>query len=106
MKSFAERNQLVVGAVGLTVIAAIILGALNYDKLPFLNRGKDYSAYFVEAGGIRSGASVQVSGMRVGHVDSVELDGQQVLVKFTVDSNVRIGDRSEAAVRTKSLLGT
>ncbi len=106
MKSFAERNQLIVGAVGLTVIAAIILGALNYDRLPFLNSGKDYSAYFVEAGGIRSGASVQVSGMRVGQVKSVELDGQQVLVKFTVKSNVRIGDRSEAAVRTKSLLGT
>ncbi len=66
MKPFAERNQLIVGAVGLTVIAAIILGALNYDKIPLLNRGKSYSAYFVEAGGIRSGASVQVSGLRVG----------------------------------------
>ncbi|AHC26935.1 MULTISPECIES: MCE family protein [Mycobacteriaceae] len=106
MKSFAERNQLVVGAIGLTVLAAIILGALNYDKLPFLNGGRSYSAYFAEAGGIREGATVQVSGMRVGQVSGVELQGQQVLVTFKIDNDVRIGDRSEAAVKTKSLLGT
>lgn len=106
MKSFAERNQFVVGAIGLAVITAIILGALNYDKLPFLDRGRDYSAYFAEAGGIRDGATVQVSGMRVGHVSGVELQGQQVLVSFKIDDGVRIGDRSEAAVKTKSLLGT
>ncbi|MGW0159132.1 MCE family protein [Mycobacterium sp. NPDC003323] len=106
MKSFAERNQMVVGAIGLTVITAIILGALNYDKLPFLDRGRDYSAFFAEAGGIRDGAAVQVSGMRVGHVSGVELQGQQVLVSFKIDNGVRIGDRSEAAVKTKSLLGT
>ncbi|MEH3134003.1 MAG: MCE family protein [Mycolicibacterium neoaurum] len=106
MKSFAERNQLVVGAIGLALLAAIILGALNYDKLPFLNGGRDYSAYFAEAGGIREGATVQVSGMRVGQVSGVELEGQQVLVTFKIDNGVRIGDRSEAAVKTKSLLGT
>ncbi|MGJ6122728.1 MCE family protein [Mycolicibacterium sp. Y3] len=106
MKSFSERNQFVVGAIGLAVFAAIVLGALNYDKLPLLDRGKNYSAYFAEAGGLRNGAAVQVSGMRVGHVTAVELDGQQVLVKFKIDDGVRIGDRSEAAVKTKSLLGT
>ena len=29
----------------------------------------------------------------------------RVLVKFTVDNNIRLGDRTEAAVKTKSLLG-
>ena len=87
MKSFAERNQLVVGAIGLTVLAAIILGALNYDKLPFLNGGRSYSAYFAEAGGIREGATVQVSGMRVGQVSGVELQGQQVLVTISGSGN-------------------
>ena len=58
MKSFGERNQFIVGAAGLAIIAAIVLGALNYDKLPFLNQGRDYSAYFAEASGIRDGATV------------------------------------------------
>lgn len=106
MTSFSERNPFVIGLVGLSLVAAIVLGALNYDKLPFFDRGENYTAYFVEAGGLRSGAAVQVSGMRVGQVSSVELDGRQVAVTFHVNGDVRLGDRTEAAVKTKSLLGT
>ncbi len=36
---------------------------------------------------------------------SIELDGPRVLVKFTVDKDIRLGDRTEAAIKTKSLLG-
>ena len=49
---------------------------------------------------------VQVSGFKVGKVKSIELDGPRVLVKFTVDKNIRLGDRTEAAIKTKGLLGT
>jgi phospholipid/cholesterol/gamma-HCH transport system substrate-binding protein len=105
VKSFAERNLVVIGVVGtaLTIVASI--GALEYEKLPFLSSGGTYSAYFAEAGGLTSGAAVQVSGMRVGQVSSIELDHSRVLVTFEIDGNVHIGDRSEAAVKTKTLLG-
>ena len=106
MKPFAERNLFVIGATGLAVTVAIILGAINYDKLPFLNQDKEYSAYFAEAGGLASDAAVQVSGFQVGKVESIELDGQRVLIKFTVDKTIRLGDRTEAAIKTKGLLGT
>src|SRR6478609_5479756 len=106
MKPFAERNRLVMGAIGLGLTAGIVVIALQYDKIPFVNQVNDYSAYFAEAGGLTTGARVQVSGLRVGEVSSIELDGPRVLVKFTVDNDVRIGDRSEAAIKTKGLLGT
>jgi phospholipid/cholesterol/gamma-HCH transport system substrate-binding protein len=48
---------------------------------------------------------VQVAGFRVGEVSSVKLDGQRVLVTFEVDKSIDLGDRTEAAVKTKSLLG-
>ncbi|MBE1551967.1 phospholipid/cholesterol/gamma-HCH transport system substrate-binding protein [Mycobacterium sp. OAS707] len=105
MKTFSERNPLVVGGVGVGVVLAVTVGALNYDKLPFLDQEKTYSAYFAEAGGLISGAPVQVSGLRVGKVDSIELDGARVLVTFNVAKDIRLGDRTEAAVKTKSLLG-
>src|SRR6478609_5403292 len=106
MKPFAERNRLVMGAIGLGLTAGIVVIALQYDKIPFINQVNDYSAYFAEAGGLTTGARVQVSGLRVGEVSSIELDGPRVLVKFTVDNDVRIGDRTEAAIKTKGLLGT
>jgi phospholipid/cholesterol/gamma-HCH transport system substrate-binding protein len=106
MKPFSERNLFVIGAIGLAITVAIILGAINYDKLPFLNQGKQYSAYFAEAGGLMNDAAVQVSGFQVGKVESIDLDGPRVLIKFTVDKNIRLGDRTEAAIKTKGLLGS
>jgi phospholipid/cholesterol/gamma-HCH transport system substrate-binding protein len=106
MKSFAERNSLIIGVVGCVVTAGAVLAATEYDKLPFFSGGNEYSAYLAEAGGLRTGAAVQVFGYRVGQVSSIELDGPRVLVKFDVAKDIRLGDRTEAAVKTKSVLGT
>jgi phospholipid/cholesterol/gamma-HCH transport system substrate-binding protein len=105
MKSFQERNAIVIGVIGVLAIAVVLLTAVNYTKLPFVNRDKVYQAYFAEAGGLRTGSAVEVSGFAVGAVASIKLDRGQVLVKFTVADNVRLGDRTEAAIKTKSLLG-
>jgi phospholipid/cholesterol/gamma-HCH transport system substrate-binding protein len=106
MKPFSERNQFVIGAVGLGATAAIMVGAMNYQSLPFVEQGREYTAHFAEAGGLIVNGAVQVSGFKVGQVRSIELDGPQVLVKFTVDKSIRLGERTEAAIKTKGLLGT
>jgi phospholipid/cholesterol/gamma-HCH transport system substrate-binding protein len=106
MKPFSERNLLMIGAIGLAFTVAIVLAAVQYDKLPFVEQGKEYSAHFAEAGGLMPDDEVQVSGFNVGQVKSIELDGPRVLIKFTVDKNIRLGDRTEAAIKTKGLLGT
>jgi phospholipid/cholesterol/gamma-HCH transport system substrate-binding protein len=106
MKSFSERNPLKVGAVGIGVTLALMWLSLNYQKLPLIDQTREYSAYFAEAGGLAAGNPVQVSGYRVGDVSSVELNGPRVLVKFRVDRDVRLGDRSEAAIKLKTLLGS
>ncbi len=106
MKSLAERNQIVVGAVELAITIGIVVGSLQYDKLPLFQSGKQYSACFADAGGLTTGVRVQVSGFRVGEVSSIELDGPRVLVKFTVDKHIRLGDHTEAAIKTRGLLGT
>ena len=106
MKSFAERNLTVIGIVGVIVVSGVVLGAVEYKKLPFFSaQRRDYSAYFTDSSGLDEGARVQVSGFQVGAVTSVTLDGQRVLVKFDVDKSVPLGDRTEAAIKAKSLLG-
>lgn len=105
MKTFAERNPIVVGVLGVTATVGLVLGAMNYGKLPFVNSNRHYSAYFAEAGGLLAGAPVRVSGFEAGKVDSIELDGARVLVTFEVDKDIRLGERTEAAIKTKSILG-
>lgn len=105
MKTFAERNPIVVGAVGVAITLGVVAGALNYGKLPFVNSNRDYSAYFAEAGGLHTGATVQVAGFKAGEVTGIDLDGPRVLVTFEVDKSIRLGSRTEAAVKTRSILG-
>ncbi|WP_301122040.1 MCE family protein [Mycolicibacterium fortuitum] len=105
MKNFTERNPYKVCAIGVSITLAAVLVALNYEKLPFVNDGRDYAAYFTEAGGLTSGSTVAVSGYDVGKVSSVELDGPGVLVKFRV-TGVHLGERTEASIRLEGLLGT
>ena len=106
MRQFSERNPYVVGAIGIGVVVAAILLAVNYDKVPFLTGEKEYAAYFAEAGGLETNGVVEVSGARIGKVASVALDGPRVLVKFRIPGDVRLGDRTEAAVKVKNFLGT
>ena len=106
MKTFSERNPVIIGLIGLAVVVGVALAALNYQKLPFVNQGKTYSAEFEDAGGLFTGAAVEVSGFPSGKVNSIELDGNRVLVNFWVDKNIHVGERSEARIRAKSLLGT
>ena len=106
MKAFSERNPLIIGTVGLVAVAGLVLAALNYQRLPLINQGKSLSAYFADAGGLRTGNGVEVSGYPVGKVSSIELDGPGVLIKFNVGKNIRLGDRTEVRIKTKGLLGS
>ncbi|MGV0795535.1 MCE family protein [Mycolicibacterium elephantis] len=105
MKTFEERNPAVIGLVGVALVIGLVVAALQYDKIPFINTDRVYGAAFADAGGLRPGDAVQYSGLRVGQVSSVELDGPRVLVKFVVRKNVRLGDRTEAAIKARALLG-
>ncbi len=106
MKTFSERNPYIIGGIGIAVVLGLVALLLNYHSLPFVSDTKEYSGYFAEAGGLKGGEGVQVSGLRVGEVSGISLDGNRVIVKFTVDSKVRLGDRTEAAIKTRTVLGS
>jgi phospholipid/cholesterol/gamma-HCH transport system substrate-binding protein len=102
---FRERNPVVVGAVSLAVIAAMVLAAFRAEDLPLIGGGDTYYAAFSEAGGLRANDEVRVAGVRVGKVESVDLDGDHVRVAFRVDNGVDFGPQTSAAIKVKTLLG-
>lgn len=107
MKPFRERNPVVVGAVGVLVIALFLGLASQASKLPFVGSGPTYAAEFTEVGGLKKGDDVRMNGVLVGEVSDLELRGDKVRVSFRVKSERdRLGRDTGASVRIKTLLGT
>lgn len=107
MRAFSEMDQARVGAVGLVAVVVLLAGLLNIGALRTAFAGTGYSAAFTEAGGLRAGDEVRISGLRVGTVTAVELDGAQVAASFDLaDTTVPLGDTTRAAIRTANALGT
>ena len=105
MARHGESNPVRTGVFGIVLVACLVLVSFGYTGLPFWPQGKNYEAYFTDAGGITPGNDVNVSGIKVGKVGSVELAGDSALVKFTVDRKVRVGDQSLVAIKTDTVLG-
>lgn len=105
IKPLSQRNPVIVGVVGLAVILGVTVAVFQYDKLPLISGTRGYTAYFKESGGIKPGSPVRASGLDVGEVSSVRLDGATVRVDFTAKKNVDLGDRTEAAIKTETVLG-
>lgn len=106
MKPLAERNRVVVGIVGIAILVALVVAVFSYDRIPIIKGTDDHAAYFAESGGIKTGSDVRVSGLEVGRVSGIRLEGTKVRVDFTVSKKVELGDRTEAAIKTETVLGS
>ena len=98
-------NPLRTGIFGIVLVTCLVLVSFGYANLPFMPQGKNYEAFFTDAGGITPGNDVNVSGIKVGKVTGVALAGDAAKVTFTVDRGVRVGDQSLVAIKTDTVLG-
>lgn len=100
-----EKDPIRTGILGVFIVVCLVLISFGYTGLPFWPQGKNYSAFFNDAGGITPGSDVRVSGIRVGKVGTVELAGTAAKVNFTVDRQIKVGDQSLVAIKTDTVLG-
>lgn len=98
-------NPVRTGIFGITLVVCLVLVSFGYSTLPFFPQGKNYEAFFTDAGGISPGNDVAVSGIKVGKVSSVELAGDAAKVTFTVDRKIKVGDQSLVSIKTDTVLG-
>jgi phospholipid/cholesterol/gamma-HCH transport system substrate-binding protein len=105
MKRFSERNHLVLAVIGSALLVVVALGAINFSKLPLINDHSGYGAAFADSAGLAPGDPVSVAGVDVGTVSGLGLSGSHVLVQFTVQNGVRLGDRTTAAAKVLTPLG-
>lgn len=107
LKSFRDRDQVLVGIVGLVVIALLVGGSIVVGTAGIFDDRYELSAVFDRTGGLDSDADVRVAGVAVGRVTGVDADHQrgQVVVTFEVDRGVHLGPDTTAEIAAATLLG-
>ena len=103
-----ERTKVNV-AVGLFLVLGILALAylsIRLGRVSFLG-GTGYlvTADFPSVGGLKSGSSVEIAGVQVGHVESIGLADYQARVVLRLERTVKLQDDSIASIKTKGLIG-
>lgn len=104
MRGLSDRQLARIGVISVVVALIAMAAALNLQKLPGL-RGTGYQAEFSDASGLHKGNMVQVAGIPVGRVSSIDLAGDHVVVHFTLDPGTEVGSDTGASIEVLNLLG-
>jgi phospholipid/cholesterol/gamma-HCH transport system substrate-binding protein len=104
MARHSDRSILRLGAISLAVLVLVMAASFNLQKFPGF-RGTGYHADFKDANGLSRGDMVQISGVRVGRVNSITIHGDHVTVNFDVHG-ADFGTETRASVEVLNLLGT
>jgi len=106
MRSISPDRLAIRGIVGTTALVLVVLAALNINKLPLIGNHDVLHVEFEEAGGLKSGDAVMISGAEVGRVREIHLEGDHVIADIVItDGHVELGDRTEARIVTMTLMG-
>jgi phospholipid/cholesterol/gamma-HCH transport system substrate-binding protein len=67
--------------------------------------GYTVQADFPTAGGLQTGAVVELAGVEIGRVEAVELVNYQARVKLKIRNDIPLREDARAAIKTKGLIG-
>ena len=104
MARHTEHSVMRLGAIALLVLLLAMAASFNLQKFPGF-RGTGYHADFTDANGLSQGDMVQIGGVRVGRVDSIEIHSDHVRVNFDVHG-AHFGKDTRASVEVLNLLGS
>lgn len=62
-------------------------------------------AEFDNVAGLKSGASVEIAGVKIGSVSKISLANNFALVELMIDKGIKLRDDDIAAVRSKGIIG-
>jgi phospholipid/cholesterol/gamma-HCH transport system substrate-binding protein len=100
--------EMVVGLFMIIGFAAFVYLALQLGEVAFLTRSKTYilEAEFDNVAGVKKGASVQVAGVNVGEVVSIELGEMDVaLLSLQISNKLKVPVDSMASVKSQGIIG-
>ena len=82
----------------------IVAVGQSFTSVPMLFASPSYYGQFANTGQLNKGDKVRITGVVVGKVEGLKIDGDHVVIKFSIGSNT-IGTESRLAIKTDTILG-
>ncbi|MBF0559559.1 MAG: outer membrane lipid asymmetry maintenance protein MlaD [Nitrospirae bacterium] len=105
MKKFDA--EIAAGFFLLLGIFALAFISIKLGRLDVMGGGS-YALYaeFEKAGGVKTGAAVEIAGVEIGRVKSIRLDNNyEAMLELAINNKVRIQEDAIASIKTKGLIG-
>ena len=104
MRTLQPSNRVRIGILGALVLTLIVVVGQSFTSAPMLFAQPSYYGQFANTGQLNKGDKVRITGVVVGAVQGLEIDGDHVIIKFSTGSNT-IGTESRLAIKTDTILG-
>ena len=104
MMTIQGADRVKTGLLGLLILIMVVGVGQAFASIPMLFAKPMYYADFADAAGAAPGDKVRISGMTVGQIKSLKIDGDKVRVGFILGDH-RIGADSLVSIRTDTILG-
>lgn len=103
----SNAAETVIGAVVLAVAGGFLVYAANTADVSLGGGGYDLKAEFPTVTGLDVGSTIQIGGVKVGTVKSIDLDKERYypIVTMAIDADVKIPEDSSAKISSEGLLG-
>ena len=104
MRTLEPSNRLHIGLMGIVVLLLVLGVGQSITSVPLLFARPAYYGQFTDTGGLNKGDKVRIAGLDVGKVEGLKIDGDHIVMKFSIGTNT-IGTESRLAIRTDTILG-
>jgi phospholipid/cholesterol/gamma-HCH transport system substrate-binding protein len=98
--------ELVVGIFVLAGLACLAYLAIHLGKMEIIGSGYKVYVTFDNISGLKNGAAVEVAGVDVGRVESIQLSpNDRAAVTLRLEPGLKLHEDAIASIRTKGIIG-
>src|SRR5271156_921032 len=104
MRSLQPLNRVRIGGMGALVLTLVVVVGQSFTSAPMLFAQPSYYGQFANTGQLNKGDKVRITGVVVGKVEGLKIDGDHVVIEFSTGGNT-VGPESRLAIKTDTVLG-
>ena len=100
------KLELSVGIFVLIGLACLTYLAVHLGRMEVFGKGYQVSASFDNISGLKTGAAVEVAGVEVGRVESIQVTSEnRAKLTLSIDPDIILKEDAIASIRTKGIIG-